>query len=125
MKAKLGRSELLNPRNKRLCAKIICEQKVKKPKLVTRQLISELGIEVSTNTIRHALVAVGMAAVKKKKKPALSRKNKKLRLKFAEVRRDWTVDDWRRVIFSDESKMNRLVSDGAGPDYQEYLMQIL
>ncbi|KAI8086797.1 uncharacterized protein BX664DRAFT_387161 [Halteromyces radiatus] len=24
----------------------------------------------------------------------------------------WTVEDWRRVIFSDETKINRLGSDG-------------
>jgi hypothetical protein len=33
-------------------------------------------------------------------------------LDFAEHHLHWTVDDWKRVIFSDETKINRLGSDG-------------
>jgi len=49
---------------------------------------------------------------KKKKKPALSTKNKRLRLEFAKQHENWTVEDWKRVIFSDETKINRFNSDG-------------
>ena len=31
---------------------------------------------------------------------------------FAESHKDWTVEDWKRVIWSDETKINRLGSDG-------------
>ena len=31
---------------------------------------------------------------------------------FAEAHKDWTVEDWRRVIWSDETKINHLRSDG-------------
>ena len=31
---------------------------------------------------------------------------------FAESHKDWTVEDWKRVIWSDETKINCLGSDG-------------
>ena len=31
---------------------------------------------------------------------------------FAESHKDWTVEDWKRVIWSDETKINRLGPDG-------------
>ncbi|KAG0972341.1 hypothetical protein G6F29_013545 [Rhizopus arrhizus] len=34
------------------------------------------------------------------------------RLKWAKAHKDWTEDDWRRVVFSDETKINVWGSDG-------------
>lgn len=42
----------------------------------------------------------------------MSEKNVKARLSFARQHRNWTIDDWKRVIWSDETKFNRFQSDG-------------
>ena len=42
----------------------------------------------------------------------LTIKHKKQRLAFALAHKDWTVDNWKTVIWSDETKINRLGSDG-------------
>ncbi|KAG1488160.1 hypothetical protein G6F52_014011 [Rhizopus delemar] len=34
------------------------------------------------------------------------------RLKWAKAHKDWTEDDWRRMVFSDETKVNVWGSDG-------------
>ena len=34
------------------------------------------------------------------------------RLKFAHTHANWTVEDWKRVLWSDETKINRIGSDG-------------
>jgi DDE superfamily endonuclease len=36
----------------------------------------------------------------------------KARLEFARRHRYWTIEDWKRVIWSDETKINRFCSDG-------------
>ena len=42
----------------------------------------------------------------------LSQKNIKARLEFANIYKDWIVEDWKQVIQSDEIKINRFGSDG-------------
>ena len=55
---------------------------------------------------------VGMKAAVKRKRPLLTKKYMKERLDFAIAHKDWTVEDWKRVVWSDETKINRLGSDG-------------
>src|SRR5258707_5916354 len=33
-------------------------------------------------------------------------------LKFARYHKNWTVEDWKRILWSDETKINRIGSDG-------------
>ena len=44
--------------------------------------------------------------------PLTSFKNRKLRLAFAKAHQNWTVDQWKNILFSDESKFNLFGSDG-------------
>ena len=53
-----------------------------------------------------------MKARVKAKHPYLSKHHKHERLDFTVVHQDWTEEDWKRVIWSDETKINRLGSDG-------------
>ena len=48
----------------------------------------------------------------KKKWPLLSRRHRKERMDFAVSHKEWTLEDWKRVVWSDETKVNRLGSDG-------------
>lgn len=79
---------------------------------VTQNINSIISEPVSTQTVRNVLKKSGMKACVKKKKPLLTTCQKKLRLEFALKHKEWTVEDWKRVIWSDESKINRFGSDG-------------
>jgi hypothetical protein len=57
---------------------------------------------------------VGLFGRRPAEKPWISPKNVKERLKFAKERISWTVNDWKRVLWSDESKFNMIGSDGKG-----------
>ena len=67
---------------------------------------------VSACTVRRALKDSGLKAIVKQKKPLLSARHRKLRMDFAFRYENWTVEDWKRVVWSDETKINRLGSDG-------------
>ena len=53
-----------------------------------------------------------MKAVVKKKRPLLSRHHRRERLDFSNAHQYWTIEDWKRVIWSNETKINHLGSDG-------------
>src|SRR3954447_18383408 len=53
-----------------------------------------------------------LKAAIKTKKPFLTERHRKERLDFALAHQNWTVEDWKTVVWSDETKINRLGSDG-------------
>ena len=67
---------------------------------------------VTPQTVRNILKKHSFKAVTKKKKPLLTVVHRKKRLAFALKYKEWTVEDWKRVIWSDETKINRFGSDG-------------
>lgn len=79
---------------------------------LARDLRDTTGVEVSDDTVRRALKQAGLKAAEKKKKPRLLPTHKRRRLEFARKYQHWTVEDWKRVVWSDETKINRLGSDG-------------
>lgn len=109
---KPGRPQKLSPADKRFCIHAVTTGRVETAKAVARQLFSDLNVEVSAQTVRRTLFEAGLASFEKVAKPHLSRTNVQKRLAFAKRHKDWTVEDWKRVVWSDESKINRFCSDG-------------
>lgn len=112
LKSKRGAKKKLTTRDEKFCAKQITSGESKSVTELTKTLKDNHNINVDRRTVARALNNCGLRAGEKKKKPGLSQKNIKVRLEWAKERRDWTVEDWNRVIFSDESKINRFNSDG-------------
>jgi hypothetical protein len=109
---KAGRPQKLSAQDKRFCVRAITSGELKSAVEVTKKLETDHGLKVNDKTVRNALREANLGAIEKETKPKLSNKNIKARLEFAKRHKDWTLDDWRRVIWSDESKINRFCSDG-------------
>lgn len=109
---KYGRPRKLTSQNIRYCIRELTQNRSKSAREVSKKLKVNFSVNVSDRTIRNALRKEGLKAQEKKKKPKLSAKNIKARLEFAKRHKDWTIQDWKRVIWSDETKINRFSSDG-------------
>jgi len=107
-----GRPSKLNPTNIRHAVHLITSQKAENAVQVSRALQNITNQPISAQTVRRHLRKAGMKAVVKKKKPLLSKRHRKARLDFALAHKDWTMEDWKHVVWSDETKVNRLGSDG-------------
>ena len=107
-----GRPRKLTDRNKRAIVKMINKTQATTATAIAKALKTELNIQVSHDTVSRALKSVGYACRVKQKKPKLTEKHKRNRLAFAKKYESWTADDWKNVIWSDESKFNILNSDG-------------
>jgi hypothetical protein len=63
-------------------------------------------------TIHNVLKAACLKAMVRKERPCLYIKLRQRRLNFAHKYKDWTMEDWTRVIWSDETKINKIGSNG-------------
>jgi transposase len=93
------------------------EQKLEENKFVSGRILSiyvqnTFDIDVSERTIRRMIVERGFAARSPRKVPLISEKNKKKRLKLSRRFLLKPFNDWNRVIWSDETKINLFYSDG-------------
>jgi hypothetical protein len=59
-------------------------------------------------TIHNVLKAACLKAMVRKERPCLSIKLRQRKLNFAHKYKNWTVEDWTRVIWSDKTKSTRL-----------------
>lgn len=74
----------------------------------------EAGVKVCDRTVQNRLKEMGFSYRKAKRKPSLTLKQKRTRLQWAKERQSWTVNDWMKVIFSDESRICIGQGDDAG-----------
>ena len=107
-----GRPPKLTQRDKLYCVRQMTIGGKETAVQTRKALEEEVRVSVSTNTVRRGLRDSGLGAIVKPKKPHLSSKNVKERLAWAKAHVDWTIDDWRRVVWSDETKIDRFGSDG-------------
>ena len=68
------------------------------------EIAADTGVRVSGSTIRRRLVERGLFERIAKKKPLQSDRNIARRLAWAEKHRHWTKAQWRKVLWTDESK---------------------
>jgi hypothetical protein len=89
------------------------------PKLPLLQMIrllelldsqSSSNIHISTLTVQRRLHESGLYGWITAKKPLLKDTNKKKRLAWAKKHKQWTLDLWKSVLWSDESKCFIFVS---------------
>ena len=107
-----GRPRKLSPSDVHYAVRLVTSRKADNAAQVTKSLENVVSTSISSRTIHRELKRAGLKPIVKKKRPFLSSTHRRKRLEFAERHQHWTVDDWKRVVWSDETKINRLGSDG-------------
>ncbi|KAJ5381031.1 uncharacterized protein N7496_003459 [Penicillium cataractarum] len=67
--------------------------------------LSKLGINISGTTIHRILENAGFRKTKPTRKPGLTKKMRAERLAWCLAHEHWTKEDWKNVIFSDETSV--------------------
>jgi transposase len=111
-KASGGRPSKLSEQDIRYAIRLIGTGKAENAVQVTKTLQNSTNQSISVQTVRNGMKEVRMKAVVKKKRPLLTKRHRRERLVFALSHKDWTMEDWKKVVWSDETKINRLGSDG-------------
>ena len=79
---------------------------------IAREMAEEHQVELSSKTVGRRLNDAGLEARSIAKKPWINLKNRKARLEFAKFHRHWSLEDWEKVLWTDESKFCLFGSDG-------------
>ncbi|CAB5191649.1 unnamed protein product [Rhizophagus irregularis] len=81
-----------------------------RPRILTER--HDRNIAKLIKTVRRSLRKQGLVSRVKKRKPLLLKRHRIARKKFAQKYRNWTIEDWHKVVWSDESKFMIFGSDG-------------
>ena len=107
-----GQPSKLTPRDKQSILRQITTGRLDNAVQATQYINSIIPNPVTPQTVRNVLKSDGLYAATKKKVPMLKHVHRQKQLKFAQYHQNWTVEDWKRVLWSDETKINRIGSDG-------------
>lgn len=107
-----GRPSKMTENETRIVIRSITSGKVDTAPEARKILMETTNMDISTSTIRRKLRDSGMVSKVKVKKPLLTRKHKRDRLDWAIAHKEFTDDDLKHILWSDESKINRFGSDG-------------
>ena len=103
-KGKCGRKRKTTPKDDAY----LIRESVKDPRKTSdaiKTTLGEKGIEISSSTVCRRLLEVGRKAYRPVKKQLLTKTMKTKCYKWGPKYKNWTKEDWRRVIFSDETHM--------------------
>jgi transposase len=107
-----GRKPKLTIRENRIIKRSVLQNRFATASEIRDEVYASTSTSVHTRTIQRELNKIGFRAMKPAKKPLLTARMKKNRLEWAKDKKNWTPEDWYRVVFSDESKFNLFGSDG-------------
>jgi transposase len=107
-----GRREILTTSEKRLAVRLVIVGGLETAVEAAKVLRVNREVGFCDNTLQNALRDAGSRACEKIPKPSLSQKNVQERLYFATIHKDWTIENWKRVVFSNETKIICFNADG-------------
>ena len=118
IKKRTGRSPIMTPLKRRRLAKALIKNKKSRRQNLAQacELFSKQnqGQKISRRTIQKALREEGIRSCIPRPKPLISDVNRVKRLEFAEKYKYWTVENWKQVVWSDESTFSQFQKSGWG-----------
>src|SRR6476469_2742750 len=101
-----GRKRKTTPASDRYIARIVKKSPFKSSTGV-QQVLQEAGVSISSSTVRRRLLESDLRAHAPAHKPKLTPAMRKKRLNFAKRYKGWSAEDWRHVMWSDESSFHQ------------------
>ncbi|GJJ67920.1 putative transposase [Entomortierella parvispora] len=108
----IGRPKKISDQTRKLIARELNNGILLTMKDAVREIRILDGRQVHRTTVQRNLKDFGVKAWVKPKKPKLEPHQRQARYAFARRHEKWTIDQWKNVMFSDESSISRIGSFG-------------
>jgi len=103
-KKRSGRSQITKSQEDIAIVLISKRNRRKTAPEITAEINCTRSKSVSVSTVKRRLQKAGLHGRISMKKPLLSAQNRKKRLTWAREHQNWTLEDWKTVLWTDESK---------------------
>ena len=110
--ARKGRPRKTSQRTDRYISQLVRKERPSSASNLATKVEKATGSHVCAQSIRNRLHEVGLAGRVARKKPYITARNSRKRLKFAREHRNMPSAFWNSILWSDESKFNMFGSDG-------------
>ncbi len=107
-----GRKCLVDVRGQRRMGRLVRDDRKATVTQITTHYKKGMQNTFFERTTHWTLKQMGYSSRRPHRVPLLSAKNRKRRLKFAQAHQNWTIEDWKNVAWSDESRFLLRHSDG-------------
>ncbi len=107
-----GRKCLVDVRGQRRMGRLVRDDRKITVTQITTRYNQGMQNTISEHTTHRTLKQMGYSSRTPHRVPLLSAKNRKQRLQFAQAQQNWTIEDWKNVAWSDESRFLLRYSDG-------------
>jgi transposase len=108
----IGRPKKISDQTRKLVARELNSGILLTMRDAIREIKNRDASQVHRTTVQRNLKDFGVKAWVKPKKPKLESHQKHARYAFARRHEKWTIDQWKNVMFSDESSISRIGSFG-------------
>ena len=104
--------KILTDRDRRSLKRVVKSNRKASLQLVAQDFRSASGSVASDRTVRREIIALGFHGRAAVHKPLITARNATRRLQWCKERRHWTLEQWKSVVWSDESRYQMWRSDG-------------
>ncbi len=108
-----GRKCLVEVRGQMRMGRLVREDRKATVTQITTRYNQGMQNIISERTTHRTLKQMGYSSRRSHRVPLLSAKNRKRSLQFAHAHQNWTIEDWKNVVWSDESRFLLRYSDGS------------
>ncbi len=103
---------LVDVRGQRRMGRLVRDDRKTTVTQITPRYNQGMQNTISEHTTRRTLKQMGYSSRRPHRVPLLSAKNRKWRIQFTQAQQNWTIEDWKNVAWSDESRFLLWHSDG-------------
>lgn len=112
LRMRCGRKKTLTERDHRRLKRIVTRARRATLPQIAEDFNAGASTSVSVRTVQRTVLDMGFRSRRPTRVPLLTPRHKALRLAWARQHRHWTVDDWKNVAWSDESRYQLYRADG-------------
>ncbi len=119
-----GRECLVDVRGQRRMGRLVRDDRKATVIQITTHYKQGMQNTISEHTTSRTLKQMGYSSRRPHRVPLLSAKNRTRRLQFTQAHQNWTIEDWKNVAWSDESRFLLRHSD-VGSEFAVKYMKAL